>query len=389
MDPGIKGAQSLRDAVIAKDRRASRRLLGLDGGDSLSPRAILSGLSRAGSHHEEKRFPTPHGVIFADAVRDLFPTYAGEPPRALLEGALETFSALDYRPSRPEELLLKEGDSVEVVAISELADALVGEGLEEVLRVTGRLLSVVRTKEYFLENLLELAARHVTKLGHTLIFTMSAAKALNDLTGEPLREVLYNLLVYLSSRKLEPLGRIQGDPRPIAWDRVFLRALRDPGLLGHNVIFSAHAFQAQRYAEVKRDRVLALLRRAFDARFPGWADEGAEDMEVNAPAPTGEKLTALETAAGERLRDALLSGDTEAGKSVLRDWWGRVEDPDPLYRWMAEACLRKGDSTQTHDLIYLNACRWGAHLLKERGLAMAEHSVDQVAALPLRNGEGE
>jgi hypothetical protein len=387
MDPDLQLTQSLKDAVVAKDRGLCRHLMGLDGESPPPVKAVLRSLSLAGSHHDEKRFPTPHGIIFADAVRDLVPTYAGEPPTALLDGALDTFLVLDYGPSDPEKLLLQEGETVEVVSVSELEDALVGEGLHEVLRVTGRLLSVIRTKEYFLENLLELAARHITKLGHTLIFTMSATKAVNDMTGGILREVAYNLLTYLTSRRLSPLGRVKGDPRPVSWDQLFLRGMKDPGLLGHNVIFLAHAYQAQRYAEVKRDRILALLRHAFTARFPGWDGEDVEAPETDAPAATGEKLTSLDPSSGMRLRDALVTGDAETAKGIVREWWGRVEDPDPVYRWLAEACVKKGDPAQTHDLIYLNACRWGAHLLKDSGLAMADRSVEQIAGLSPREME--
>jgi len=376
-------AAGLRDALLAGDRAGARRRLGLEGDPAIPLPAILQGFALAGARHAEAPSGAPHGIVFADAVRDLVPTYAGDEPSRLFEGALETFLRLAYGPADPDALLRKEGDNVEMVAVSELEDALEAGATDGALRVCARLLSVMRTKEAFMERLLEIAAGHVTPRGRSLVFAMSAVKGMHDMTGAPLREVLSNVLVHLAARRPAP-SRGAAGPRTLRWDGIFRAAAQRPGLLHHGVVFAAHAFQAQRYAQAAKERMLTRLAVSFDSMLPGW-DRAAEPLSVDDPPPSsGEGLATIPEGEGDRLGAALLAGDAAGARSAVRAWWGRVEDPDPIYRWLAQACLAKGSPEETGDLIFVNGARWGAHLLKGEGLALTDRVVDHIAALPVR-----
>jgi hypothetical protein len=381
MESDLSRAQSLRDALLSNDLPSAGRISGL-AGDEIPVRVVLRGLSLAAARHDEPRAPALRAMLFVDAVRDLVPTYAGESARPLIEGALRALAALDYGECRPEALLLPERESLEVVAVAELEEPLHAGRLDDALRACARLLSVIRTKEYFLENLLELAVRACDPW--TLASTVAAVKSLNDLSGEPLREIVYGLIRYLSrrggGRAPRPPGGSSRAPERRDWITLFRAALATPAALEETALYLAAAFQAQRYAEVRRGRILSQLSSCFDERLPGWESEPTGEAPPS-PEPTGESLTSIDPSEGARLRDLLAEGDAKGAGEVVRRWWGRVEDPDPIYRWIAEACLGKGRPDAAIDsLVSVNASRWGAHLMEPDGLPMADAAISHLCA---------
>ncbi|MBU1701565.1 MAG: hypothetical protein KJ970_14565 [Candidatus Eisenbacteria bacterium] len=379
---------SMRDAILKKDKAAALSQVEEDSGSAEGVNRILQGMKLAGIRHQDTRFPTPHGVIYADAVRDLAPTYAGEAPELLFRGALETLFRLDYREVRLNAFDLDEAGRPDVVAVHEFYDALAEGNTEASFSAAARLLGAIRSHDILLENLNFLAAHHVTRLGHTLIFTHSTVKGIVDLKGEAIHEFLYGLILYLTSRDLPFPGRPAGDERELPWKIFLRRALKDPGLLHHNLIFVTHAFQAQRFAQLNRARLLPILRRSLADRFPGWEeDKEPADPAPETPPKTGENLQSLEPSDREPIREALLKGEADAARASIRRVWGRVADVDPLFRPIAEACGTKGDPLMVHDLIYINAARWGAHLLGDEGLELIDQVVDHICRMPPRESE--
>jgi hypothetical protein len=375
----------MRDAILAGDREKALRQIEAGSGSEEGIRGIHQGMRLAGIRHRDTRFPTPHGVIYADAVRDLTPVFAAGTPRALYTGALETMLRIDYRDYQAGVFESAEAERPDVIVVHQLYDAIAAGDAENSFLTAGRMLRAMQSPDALLEGLNFLAAHHITKLGHTLIFTNSTVKGISDLKGEGIHEFLYGLIGYLTSRDLAPFTRPPGDERELSWKRLLRRAMKDPGLLNHNLIFVIHAYQAQRFAQLTRPRLLPVLRRSLEKRFPGWETDGDEaEPAPSTPPKTGEDLDRLEAADREPIREALLTGDADLARAAIRRVWGRVADPDPIFHPIAEACAHKGDPLMVHDLIYTNAARWGSHLLRDEGLRMIDQVVDHICAMPER-----
>ncbi len=332
-------------------------------------RHLVRAMRRFAAYHRA-RPGEPHASVVVDAVADLVPAYEDAYPALLFASAAAYLMQLPTSAPRIDLFhIAPSAPSVDVVPVASLEDALCEANLEDTCRTIARLAHVIRTREYFLELLLDGVAPELSPEGHLLVHADATVKCLDDMEWEAGRGLAYRLIEALSEQSLEPAPGIWTTPPPVPCRAGFLATL---GMAAPEAtwLYLAHAFQAERYAQVRIKGVRAGLRGWIAARlFDGdevrmQAEEGRlpprESSGAGKPAPR------LAEAEGSALASAIAAGRPEAiGQTAGIAAAGG--DVDPLYRWIGETALPPLEAGDPRPILAVNAARWGAHLLGSHG----------------------
>ncbi len=324
----------------------------------------------------ELRAQDPPAAVVVDAVQDLIPTIEDGDPSPLIE-ALARYLMGRPRSAPPSDCFEEPGGepSPDIVPISTLQDALAEGDLGATCLVAGRLVRVIRTREYFFEILLELTAADRSDGGNLLVQSNATVKSLHELDWEAGRGLTYRLLEAASAAPILSLPGGYADLPPLPCRAALLATLELPEPEAA-WLYISHAFQADRYAQLRRKGVRAGLRgwlaeRLFGAD-PDLMDLLEQQAEPRIPADPGDSPQPLPPGEGESIAADFVRGTPELSQEMAR----RIQlasDADPLYGWLslgAAVWLRQGIPGP---IIAVNAARWGSHLLgpTQRGLLTA------------------
>ncbi len=370
----------------AKDLDGALRAIEItrEQGQGQGTQHLLFGMRRFTGYHAPA-VGEIHATIAMDAVADFLPAYADGAAGGLLSAAARYLLGLPAFPPRVD-LFEPDADAPppDVVPVSLLEDALFEANLVQSCRVFGRLLSVIRTKEYFLEVLLEAVAPDRTPDGGLLIHANAAVKSLHEMDWESGFGIAYRLLESLSASPIIPGSAVMGMPATVPCRAGYLASLeRDrPEVFW---IYLAHAFQAARYAQIRPKDVPSGLRAWIaDRLFDGdqAAMDAAEDrLGPRAPRASGTILQQPPEDAGRWIAEGIASGSAGAASEAAR-WARDLPDVDPLYRWIAEGAAPALARGNPRPLLVANAARWGAHLLGLDGAGiLTERLLERLAAL--------
>lgn len=328
-------------------------------------RLLIRGLRRAAGHAEPEPGVPPAAVV-VDAVHDLIPTLEDGDPSPLLEALACYLMAHPQADPRIDFFDEPTADPPpDIVPITLLEDALSDGNLESICRVAGRLVRVIRTREYFLELLLELLAADRDPAGALLVHSNATVKSLHELDWEVGRGLAYRLLEAASARPIESLPGSYDDLPPVPCRAAFAASLdlAEPEPVW---LYLAHAFQADRYAQLRRKGVRAGIRAWIaDALFQGDAqtmDRLEERSETRGPLRPLEHASPLPPEEGEAIAAELVGGAPHLAREMARRVCDAA-DVDPLYGWLALGAavwLRQGDA---RPILAVNAARWGTHLV--------------------------
>jgi hypothetical protein len=267
-------------------------------------------------------------VLALDAVWDLLPIFADAAPE-LLRAAAQYVLRQTPRALHPEWCERAPLAESPVIYAGSLDEALEARNLEQAGAAIARLLSVVQTPEYFHELLLEAASRHWEAPGSTLCTVNAITRAVSQRAWPEARELVFRAVETLHRARIQRLGGVPGEAKPLPFARAFLVAARSARDLTGACLYLSHAFQAERSCRLKRRQVRHAIGQAMAAWFPDLAGSPPEWE----PAP----------------------GDP-------------AEDPDPLFGRMAKAVLPRFAEGDAQPLLLVNSARWGAHLLRgDRG----------------------
>ncbi|MFB3909914.1 MAG: hypothetical protein ACE15D_16100 [Candidatus Eisenbacteria bacterium] len=368
-----------------RDATGAIRILESARGRPESWKHLRAGMRRYVGLHEPAEGEV-HASVVLDALSDLVPTFEGPAAFELIHAAALYLVRLPV--SHPRVDLFDPGSNApDVIPISSLEDALSEGDAEKTARVIATLVRVIRTREYFLELLLETIAAERTADGRLLTQAGATVKLLHDVDWEPSRPLVWRMIEAVSRSPVAPGLAISHVPPPVPCRAAYLRAIevgREPEAFW---LYLAHAFQAERYAELRKKGVRWGLREWIAERLfagdPAGMDAAEEALGPRRPKadPEAESLPQLPEGFGSRLAERIAAGSSdmadEAGEQA-----GRLADVDPLYRWIAQGtagALARGDARA---LLAANGARWGAHLLDPRGAArLTRRAVERTAAL--------
>lgn len=328
-------------------------------------RLLMRGLRRAAGHLEPQ-VGSPPAAVVVDAVHDLIPTLEDGDPSPLLE-ALACY-LMRFPRGNPRIDYFDEPTAEpppDILPITLLEDALAEGDLEATCRVAGRLVRVIRTREYFLELLLEVMAAERDPTGGLLIHSSAAVKSLHELDWEAGRGLAYRLLESASARPIASLPGGYEDLPPVPCRAAFAATLDLPEPEGI-WLYIAHAFQADRYAQLRRKGVRAGIRtwladRLFDGDADGM-DRLEERSEIRAGSTRHERSSPIPTEEGEAMAAAFTGGAPHLADEMASRV-AETTDADFLFGWLAHGAavwLRQGNAGP---ILAVNSARWGSHLV--------------------------
>jgi hypothetical protein len=332
-------------------------------------RHLLRGMRRFSAYH--RAHPgEPHASVVVDAIADLVPAHEDRYPAPLFQAAASYLMGLPSTAPRIELFELPPTTAaVDVVPVASLEDALAEGDLEETCRTAARLVRVIRTREYFLELLLDVVAPERTPEGHLFVHANATVKSLHDMEWEMGRGLAYRLIEALSEQPLEPAPGIWKTPPAVPCRAAYLAAL-DLDVPETIWLYLAHAFQAERYAQVRSKGVRAGLRSWIASRlFEGdevrmqAAEEALGPRDEHGPRDLAPRLDESE---GAEIATSIRAANPEAVDRVS----GKAAsgaDIETLYRWIGEAAIPFLENGDPRPILAVNGARWGAHLLDPQG----------------------
>ncbi len=326
-----------------------------------------------------------HPTVVLDAVGDLVPTFGDDSPLELLAAAARYLIGLPASPPRVGLFDAAPGNPpVEVVPVSSLEDALLEGSIETTCTTLGRLLRVIQTREYLLEVVLEMVAPERTPDGHLLIHADAVVKALHGADWDAGRGILYRLVEALSMDPVEPAPAITEKPPQTPCRGGFIVSI-EQAVPERYWLYLAHAFQAERYAQMRPKAVRWGVRSWIAERlFDG--DEAAMDcaeqsVDVHARRRHDEKLPVPPIEIGWRILDAGAGGGGDGAREARR-WAQILPDVDPLFRWIAAGAARSLAAGDPGPIVAVNAARWGCHLLGPSGAGvLTERLMERLIVL--------
>jgi hypothetical protein len=367
-----------------KDTEGLLRSIETASGNGEGSKHLLRAMRRYTGHHQAGARGI-HPIIVVDAVADLVPTYGEDSPSDLLNAATRYLLALPTAGPRTDLFDPAPGDpQLEIIPISALEDALAEGSIETTCRTMGRLLRVIQTREYFLEVILEMVAPEQTPDGHLLIHSNAAVKALHDMEWELGSGIAYRLAEELSTGPLDPAPAISERPPAVPCRAAFLASMGEPAP-ERFWLYLAHAFQVERYAQMRPKAVQWGLRawiadRLFDGD-PTAMDCAEQGVGTRPEHRFAEKLPAPPEGIGWRIMESIASGRASETAEAMR-WAQTLPDVDPLYRWIAAGTLPALAAGNPRPILAINAARWGSHLLGSLGAGiLTERLMERLAAL--------
>jgi hypothetical protein len=342
------------------------------------PMQLLAGLQ---AHAAALGEPGDLSALLAiDAVWDLLPLWAGEEER-LLGAAAVFLRGGTTRPVHPEWLERAPLETGPVYGGS-LDLVLEPESLEQAGSRVARMLAVIQTPEYFHELLLEAASRERRPPGWILSGVNAGVRALTGRSWSEGREIAFRLVEALHHSRRDLGGGLRrgtGAPLPIAL--CFDLAARDARDMPGACQYLAHAYQADRTCRLKQNALRSSIGAALDAWFAGlegspagWSPAPLDD----AAEPSGRAAFDL-AEGGPELARRIAAGEGEGAGDLAIALLGNQRDPDPLFRWISEACLPALEAGDPLPLLMVNGSRWGAHLLGGSRGALLRRVIAELA----------
>lgn len=332
-------------------------------------RHLLRGMRRFSAYH--RAHPgEPHASVVVDAVADLVPAHEDRYPAPLFHAAAAYLMGLPSTAPRIDLFELPPSmAAVDVVPVASLEDALAEGNLEESCRTVARLVRVIRTREYFLELLLDVVAPERSPEGHLFVHANTTVKCLHDMEWEMGRGIAYRLIEALSEQPLEAPPGIWSTPPPVPCRAGYLAAL-DLEAPETTWLYLAHAFQGERYAQVRIKGVRAGLR-AWIASHLFEDDEVRMQAAEEALGPRdengrGELAPRVAESEGAEIATSIRSGSPES-VGRISEKAASGADIETLYRWIGEAAIPFLEAGDPRPILAVNGARWGAHLLDAEG----------------------
>ena len=367
-----------------KDEEGIRRSIASAGGQGDGCRHLVGTMRSFTCLHKPPQGETS-AIVVIDALADLMPLFEGGSPTALLAAGASYLMSLPVSAPRVELLDVDPNEPTpDFVPVGALEEALARGQVEATCWTVARLARVIRTREYFLEVLLEAVAPEQSPAGRFLVQTNATVKAMREIEWEASQGIAYRLLEALSERPLPAAPFASENPPPLPCRAGYLASLERENP-EDAWLYLSHAFQAERYAQLRQKGVRWGLRAWVTQRLFHGDEAGMDRAEKDlGPRQTEGGQQAFETVPidpGTWILEKIASGSSAASTEAGL-WAEKLPDVDPLYRWIAEGVATALARGNPKPLVTVNAARWGAHLLGPAGAGvLTRRLIERLATL--------
>jgi hypothetical protein len=347
-------------------------------------RHILIGMRRFAGMHDAREGEIEAGVV-VDAISDLVPTLGPEGCWDLLLSGASYLFTLPVSAPDVELFAPRPGErSPEFVPIALLGDAIAEGDLAEICRTAGRLIRVMHSREYFLEIVLEAVANDLSPTGRLLTFADASVKSLHQLDLETGWGIAYRLFAALSANPIAPAAPV-AEGMPGVPCRAGFLASCDEAEPETEWVYLAHAFQAERYAQLRPRAIRFGLRNRIALRlFEGDAhrmDAIEGKLGPRTPRVAGGHPEAPPADVASQISREVAFGSAGVASDAAK-WARTLPDVDPLYGAIAEGTLTTLAHGDPWPLLAVNAARWGAHLLDpELSATLTRRLIERLAEI--------
>jgi hypothetical protein len=206
----------------------------------------------------------------------LFP----EDPNLILEASLEYYCSLNYETTMSE-FPKPDADSLNSpVVVKELSESVQKGELEKSFKISRKILTVMESKLYFNELLMEEATKSYTETAESIIVINSICKAMELFDWKMIDELLWAALKLLTSEEFSSKRKIlQASEEETKYAEYAMKAASNPGEHGNNLLFLAHARQIYRAVSVKHKEIWAYLSSFIQTKLSNLRIEEMEKIE--------------------------------------------------------------------------------------------------------------
>jgi hypothetical protein len=199
-------------------------------------------------------------LVFTDAISEIIIRLFPEDPNFILDASLEYFCSLNYSNTEPDFPKTNPEDAASPVVVKELSESIDKGDLENAYKISKKLLTVMDSKSYFNDLLLEIAAKSYTDMGESIIIINSICKSFELFEWKMIDELIWFALNLLTSKDFKSGCKIlTPSDKEIMYSEYVLRAASDTGEHGTNLLLMGHARQIYRAASVKHKEIWAYL----------------------------------------------------------------------------------------------------------------------------------
>lgn len=219
-------------------------------------------------------------IVYTDAVSEIITRLFPEDPQLILDASLEYFCALNYSTTESNLPQINHEDINSPVVVKELSESIEKGELENAYKISNKLLTVMDSKSYFNELLMEVAAKSYTFAGDSVIIINSVCKAFELFEWKMIDELIWYALNLLTSEDYRSRQkRLNPSDKEIKYSEYALKAASDPGDHGINLLFIGHARQIYRSASVKYKEIWAYLSSFIQTKLEEIRIEEIEEIE--------------------------------------------------------------------------------------------------------------
>lgn len=284
-------------------------------------------------------------VIFTDAISEIIKRLFPEDPHLILEESLEYYCSLNYSTA---ELDLPKPNPEDIntpVVVKELSESIEKGELENSFKMSKKLLTVMDSKTYFNELLMEIAAKSYTDEGESIIIISSICKALELFEWKMIDELIWYALNLLTSEEFKSRRKIlTPSDKEIMYSEYVLKAASEPGEYGKNLLLMGHARQIYKAASVKYKEIWAYLSSFIQTKLEKVRIEEMEEIE-----PVKGDIVDFETSIGIKDVQLTMTFVNEILKSEV--------NVGELFGTLALSLAENGKFKTPEIIIYLNMAR--------------------------------
>ena len=199
-------------------------------------------------------------IVYTDAISEITRRLFPEDPKYILEASLEFYCSLNYLT---EDINFPQPDPEDLnspVVVGELSEAIDESDLEKAFKISKNLLTVIDSKAYFKDLLIEEAAKYYIDSGKSIVIINSVGKAIELFEWQMIDELIWFALKFLTSNEYKynqkPLSISE---KEINYSEYVLKAATEPGENGDNLLFIGHARQTYKSVSVKYKEIWGYL----------------------------------------------------------------------------------------------------------------------------------
>jgi len=219
-------------------------------------------------------------IVYTDAISELVKRLFPEDPEYILEASLEYYCSLNYLTTDLELPKPNPDDLNSPVVVSELSEAIDKGDLENAFRISKNLLTVIDSKAYFKDLLIEEAAKYYIDSGKSIAFINSIGKAIELFEWQMIDEIIWFALKFLTSNEFKfNQKQLPISDKEINYSDYVLRAASEPGDNGNNLLFIGHARQIYKSVSVKYKEIWGYLSSFIQTKLDKLRIEDTIEIE--------------------------------------------------------------------------------------------------------------